>query len=320
MGGPLDVHTPLRSAREHATKSFVAWLLPAVAIMLITQPMPKLFGWPDLAYRVEGEVIDAAPSDGGDVVTFEASGGGKTVRWERFFDGSGWSVGDRVEGWVDTEGVYYGGFGPDWAGPVELLYFLVAGMALFFAARRLFALVLAKWDLAHPSDAPVRGYVALVRNPLPQTWRDVLLVWHDRPGTTADAHSPDRTFLADDETGDDLRSDVGELLIWEAWIDTGRLRWSKPRWIGVRDGILIPHRRALLGGWSAEWGARKRDRSSPVPMPSGPPDPSPSVTSAHPQREHSFPKMLAGRTLLEVSMAALIGLVANGEAVVSVVG
>lgn len=48
---PLDVFTPLRSAREHATKSLVAWIVAGVGITLVAAYYGQLLGWPTIDYR-----------------------------------------------------------------------------------------------------------------------------------------------------------------------------------------------------------------------------------------------------------------------------
>ena len=35
----------------------------------------------------------------------------------------------------------------------------------------------------------------------------------------------------------------------EAWVDSGSRPSSKPRWVAADAGVVLPHRRALLGRW-----------------------------------------------------------------------
>jgi hypothetical protein len=65
----------------------------------------------------------------------------------------------------------------------------------------------------------------------------------------------------------------GDVVVHEAWVDTGPRRWSKPRWVAADAGVAVPHRRAVLGRWylssllSGERPELPRQLTQPPPRP-----------------------------------------------------
>ncbi len=71
-GPPLDVLNPLRHARSHAVKDVLAWVLAGVVVAAPGVPVFRLLGWPVVVDRVDAEIVEIAPVDGGTAGTFEA--------------------------------------------------------------------------------------------------------------------------------------------------------------------------------------------------------------------------------------------------------
>lgn len=103
----------------------------------------------------------------------------------------------------------------------------------------------------------------------------------------------------------------GDVRVWEAWVDTGRVPAATPRWIGVRDGAFVPHRRAFLGGFLAKGEAEERKATPPVPLAGGP-SPADEAPLAAGRRRHNFPKMLLIRLALVAGFALLSALTSGG--------
>ena len=123
----------------------------------------------------------------------------------------------------------------------------VAGGSLLWVGRRLLGAWLAERDFQRARTPPRRAFVVLLRDPAPKMVRPLLAVWSERPVAKNDAFpKPDHVYRADEEV-DDLLSFQGSIELFEAWVDTGPRRWSKPRWVASNEGIALPHRRAFLG-------------------------------------------------------------------------
>ncbi len=318
-GPPLDVFTPLRHARDHATGSLVTLVLASATVFLLVLYEGDLLGWPRIDHRVEGEVVAIEQIPDGTVVTFTARGGGREVRWSRSLEDSSWEVGQGIEGWIDEEGRFHADHGFGWAGPPTFFFFWVLAGFVVFAARRLLGLWIAWWDLHRRGDEPRLGFAALVADPTPKTWRPLLAIWWEDPTDGSRLARPDGTYRADDETGGDLASSH-PVQVWRAWIDTGRFAWTKPRWVGVRDNILIPHRRAAFGRWYVWMVTRKARVDGPEPMLHGPPDPLAAPAGEPPPLpRHDFRKMLLLRLAAVLALAVAAGfLTGEGEAVTTV--
>lgn len=157
-GNPLDLFTPLRDARDHATKSLVALVLASVSVFMVLLHKGELLGWPRIDYRVGGEAVGSQEVPGGTVVTFAGRGGGQKVRWSRFLQDSSWEMGQEIEGWIDEGGRFHADYGLGWAGPPTSMFLLILAPFVLFAARRLLALWVAWWD-PHPQALPNEGWM-----------------------------------------------------------------------------------------------------------------------------------------------------------------
>jgi hypothetical protein len=129
---------------------------------------------------------------------------------------------------------------------------LVAGlMGLGFAvwsARQVVALFIARRDFRSADTPPRRAYVALLHDPNPQAIRPLLAVWEQPPPPRERLPKPQSVWRCDNELIE-LKSSQASVVVHEAWLDTGPRSWSKPRWVCADAGIVVPHRRALLGRW-----------------------------------------------------------------------
>jgi hypothetical protein len=135
----------------------------------------------------------------------------------------------------------------------------VIGLALaLWSARQFAGLMIAKRDFERRDTPPRRAFVALMHDPNPRAVRPLLAVWEQRPAAGERLPKPRSVWRCDDEL-DELESSPGHIELHEAWIDTGRRSWSKPRWVRADEGIAVPHRRALFGRWYVNTSLR-RDR------------------------------------------------------------
>ena len=271
-GPPLDVGTPLRSAQRHALRSLLASLFAIAIVAVIAIPFLRLAGWPEVAARLDASVISVAKVEDGFEVVFRARGDGSTVTWRRVSPTTAWEVGEALDAVLDEDGNVHLDQQFGLAGLPLLYPVLIAAMMLGYALRRSWALAVALWDFGHGDDVPRLGFAALVDDPAPRTWRPLLAVWDRDPTVGERIARPDAVYRADDETGQQLLSDRAAVRIHEAWIDTGPIAGMKPRWVGVEDGIAIPHRRSLFGSWYVGRVLRRSRPAAPTPMRSGPPD------------------------------------------------
>ena len=90
-----------------------------------------------------------------------------------------------------------------------------------------------------------------MHDPNPRGFRPLLAVWDERPAAGERLPKPRSVWRCDDEL-DELESFPGDVEVHEAWLDTGRRSWSKPRWVRADGGIAVPHRRSLFGRWYVE--------------------------------------------------------------------
>ena len=101
---------------------------------------------------------------------------------------------------------------------------------------------------------------------------------------------------------------VGSVEVHEAWLDTGRLSWSKPRWVRADGGIAVPHRRSLFGRWYVNTRLRKERPGEAKPLTLDDPDTETVAGIAAPEVEvgGSLLGSMAGRTAFLVLVAALL--------------
>lgn len=205
-----------------------------------------------------------------------------------------------------------------WLGPPSFLFISLVAMFTLFAGRRLFGLLIAWWDLHQGRDAPRLGYCTLVNNPIPRTWRPLLAVWWGDPRGADRLARPDVVFLADDETGKDLVSS-NPVRVWRAWIDSGAYAWAKPRWVGVSEGVIIPHRRTPFGRWYVRSSTRRARVGNPIAMEQGPPDVDAVYRPPSPEGPvHDFRTMFLWRLGIVLAIAVGAGFLVTAEAVVTV--
>jgi hypothetical protein len=154
---------------------------------------------------------------------------------------------------------------------------LVTGLAVVWVLRRLWGVWLALRDFTTAATAPRRAYVVLLHDPAPRMMRPLLGIWSEPPVVRhGRMPGPERVYRCDDEH-DDLECFQGDVVVHEAWVDTGPRPTSKPRWVAADAGIALPHRRAVLGRWyvsnliRADRPDRARPLTSPPPAPSDEP-------------------------------------------------
>jgi len=135
----------------------------------------------------------------------------------------------------------------------------VIGVAVaLWSARQVAGLTIAKRDFERQDSPPRRAFVVLMHDPNPRAVRPLLAVWEERPAAGERLPKPRSVWRCDDEL-DELESSPGHIEVHEAWLDTGRRSWSKPRWVRGDEGIAVPHRRSLFGRWYVNTSLR-RDR------------------------------------------------------------
>ena len=124
-----------------------------------------------------------------------------------------------------------------------------ASLALW-SVRQVAGLTLARRDFRNSVTPPRKAFVVLLDDPNPRAIRPLLAVWNERPAPGERLHKPDSVWRCDDEL-DELESTPGDVEVHEAWVDTGRRSWSKPRWVRADAGLAVPHRRSMFGRWYA---------------------------------------------------------------------
>ena len=297
-GPPLDVVTPLRDARNHAAKSALAWLAVLGIAAVVTVPLLRLLGWPEVSERVTAQVVDVRDIGARTAVTFEAQTTRGIARWTYEWESNTADVGERREAFLDEDG--YAHFDQQFGLSGMPLFWPLALVVMFsaFAIRRVWGIAIAWWDVHRVQDPPRLGYAAVIDDPAPKTWRPLLAVWRENPTTGSRLEKPDAVYRADDETGEHLQSTSTRVIVRRAWVDTGMWQTSKPRWVGFEDGVAVPHRRAMLGRWYVHVITRKADAENGPPLRHGPPEPRLHAPVApHQPSRHRIGGMIAWRLL-----------------------
>ncbi|HZB49153.1 MAG TPA: hypothetical protein VE547_08675, partial [Mycobacteriales bacterium] len=125
----------------------------------------------------------------------------------------------------------------------------LAVAVLLWVLRRLWGARLALADFDRADTPPARAYVVLLRDPAPRMIRPLLGIWSRPPEVSGGRLSrPERVYRCDEEH-DRLECIQGSVEVHEAWVDTGPRPRSKPRWVAADAGVVLPHRRAVLGRW-----------------------------------------------------------------------
>ena len=127
-------------------------------------------------------------------------------------------------------------------------------------------------DFRKASTPPRCAYVVLLNDVNPRAIRPLLAIWSTRPAAGERLPKPDRVYRCDDDL-EDLKSYAGDVVVHEAWIDTGSRSSSKPRWIAADGGIAVPHRKAVLGRWYFSMLTRHDRPGPPKPVIIGAPAP-----------------------------------------------
>ena len=160
------------------------------------------------------------------------------------------AAGRRVWAWLAAGGLTAAGCALlEVPAPVVVPVLVVAGAALLWVLRRLWAVRLALADFARAATPAVRAYVVLLHDPAPRVIRPLLGIWSGPPVVSGGRlPRPERVYRCDDEH-DRLECSQGAVVVHEAWVDTGPRPRSKPRWVSADAGIVLPHRRAVFGRW-----------------------------------------------------------------------
>lgn len=304
--------TPLKSAREHAAKAVVAWILAAVAGTVLGLAFGSHLGWPTLDYSMTAEVFASEKVDDGVLVSYVGRHGGRVVAWRRLLDDSEWTVGQKVEqAAVDDDGNAHLEHQFGYAGWTFFLLAIVVAVFILDSLRRLWGLVIAVRDAGTPGDPPRAGYVVLIEDAIPKTWRPLLAIWDRDPVREKGLEPPDVVYRADDETGAHLKS-LGKIRVMRAWIDTGRRGMnSKPRWVATDEGVIVPHRRSIGGGLLVRGMTQKRPIEGPRPFSSSPPQqgvpPLPLGPEPLGTPKHKFPLMFFGRLIATLLLVVIVG-------------
>ena len=305
-GPALDVLNPLRSARSHAVKDVVAWIVAASLLATSGVPVFRLLGWPAVVARLDAEVVEVVEVKDGTAVSFEADGPRGRVRWTLVAQETSFEVGDHRRAVLDDNNEVHWEETFGLAGMPLLLPALLLCMFAALSVRRLWGLVVALADLRHGADRPRLGYAAVIDDPAPKTMRPLVPVWERDPTTAARLAKPDVVYRADGDTSTHLESAATDVEVRQAWIDTGSWSGAKPRWIGFSDGVAVPHRRSFLGRWYVHRVTRKTETPPPAPLRHSAPDYRlQAAQPAPPDKPHRLVGMLLWRLLL---VAAGVGL------------
>jgi hypothetical protein len=128
---------------------------------------------------------------------------------------------------------------------------VVAAFGVFlmvWSLRLKWGVTVALRDFMEAATQPARAYVVMLEDVNPRAIRALLGIWSTKPAEGQRLPKPDRVYRCDDEL-EDLKRFQGDVVVHEAWVDTGPRPSSKPRWIAADEGIAVVHRRAILGRW-----------------------------------------------------------------------
>ena len=299
-----------RGAAQRNARLVVAWAVAVLVVAAIFSPWGFGVLWPDLRYEVKGAVVAVSPASGGEYVSFSAAGDGVAVHWERFLDADhSWERGDPIDGWVsDDRRFFQDEFGRSWLSGPGFFFWPASAVILLFVLRRWIGILVASWDLSRGDDRPRRAFVGLAENPIPRMWRPLIHIWWDEPrNNRGKGPTADLCLIADDDTGRHLISDLS-LQVHPAWVDTGRWKWSKPRWVALDDGtVLIPHRRATIAAIFGPGAVRKGKPSVE--------EEEASVVRSKPRADTSLLQLILPRLACLVAIAVVADLVAGGDPV-----
>jgi hypothetical protein len=162
------------------------------------------------------------------------------------------------------------------------------GVVLMLWSMRLkWGVSVALRDFRKAATPPERAYVVMLNDVNPRAIRALLGIWSTKPAGGQRLSKPDRVFRCDDEL-EDLKRVQGDVVVHEAWVDTGPRLSSKPRWIAADEGIAVVHRRAIFGGWYMSALLRHDRPGPPEPLTIAAPAPPAVRTADHAPLEGSL--------------------------------
>lgn len=117
--------------------------------------------------------------------------------------------------------------------------------------------------------------------------------------------TPERVYRCDEEL-DALQSYQGDVMVHEAWVDTGPRPASKPRWVAADAGVALPHRRAVFGRWymGSLIGGERPEPAAPLTL--RPPHPSTEGVAESDNHHGSFLAAVTWRLLGLAALALLV--------------
>ena len=178
------------------------------------------------------------------------------------------------------------------------------GLALW-SARQVAGIAIAKRDFHRQDTPPRRAFVVLMHDPNPRGVRPLLAVWDERPAAGERLPKPRSVWRCDDELVE-LESSPGDVEVHEAWLDTGRRSWSKPRWVRADGGIAVPHRRSLFGRWYVNKSLRRDQPEEARPLTIDDPHRVPATGVEDLELGGSLIGSVAGRLVFLAALTALI--------------
>jgi hypothetical protein len=173
-----------------------------------------------------------------------------------------------------------------------------------WSARQVVALHLARRDFQSADTPPRRAYVMLLHDPNPKAFRPLLAVWERPPAPRERLPKPQSVWRCDDELTE-LACSQASVVVHEAWLDTGPRSWSKPRWACADAGIVVPHRRALLGRWYVSMLVRSSRPGDVRRLTLGDPHAVPQTAEELPL-DGSLLRSVAGRIVLLAGFTAVV--------------
>jgi hypothetical protein len=175
---------------------------------------------------------------------------------------------------------------------VAVVVLITSVGAIVWVARRMWAAWLAERDFTRAATPPRRAFVVLIND---GQWRPLMGIWSEPPMIRGGRMpKPERVYRCDDDR-DTLLSGRRSPVVYEAWVDTGPRRRSKPRWVLADAGLALPHRRSLLGRWWFSYLLAGARPGPPQPLMRWSPHPSLEVHNHTGQSQRSFPAAVAGR-------------------------
>jgi hypothetical protein len=150
-------------------------------------------------------------------------------------------------------------------GPIAVIVAAIAGLLALWSVRQVYGIAVARRDFNAAAFPPRKAFVVLLHDPNPRAVRPLLAIWDERPPRGERLPKPRSVWRCDDELLE-LESMVGSIDVHEAWLDTGRFSWSKPRWVRADAGIAVPHRRSMFGRWYVNTTLRKERPGEAKPL------------------------------------------------------